>query len=198
MRMVPMNLDGERLKPEPREPTPPQQDYFHPGGFVPVVDRGRERPNLLALGELHDGGLLDFVNPRGFGYVKDRRHVAGFQSHAFSKMPGPVAQWEVARLELVGLLTHDRPVVYLSQKLPRMDELRDAPTRPLDAFEATALAALRNGADLHVGDGSDGDRFVGAVRSVKQCVECHGGERGALLGAFSYRLRPARTSPASP
>ena len=79
---------------------------------------------------------------------------------------------------------------YRSDKLPRMDELKDAPTRPPDEFEAAALEKLRAGADLHVGD--DGTRFLGAVRSAKQCVECHGGERGALLGAFSYRLRPAR------
>jgi hypothetical protein len=24
---------------------------------------------------------------------------------------------------------------------------------------------------------------------IKQCVSCHGGERGDLLGAFSYSLR---------
>jgi hypothetical protein len=187
-RMAPMNPDEKHLKPEPRDAAPPQLDYFHPGGVIPGV----ERPNAQALGGLHEAGILDFVNPRGFGYVKDRRHVAGFQSHAFSKMPAPVEKWEVARLELVGLLLHESPVVYESAKLPRMDELRGAPTRPLDEFEARALAALRAGADLHTRDGADGLRFVGAVRSTKQCLECHGGDRGALLGAFSYRLRPAK------
>ncbi|HVL12716.1 MAG TPA: hypothetical protein VM529_09130 [Gemmata sp.] len=31
----------------------------------------------------------------------------------------------------------------------------------------------------------------GADRNTKHYVACHGGDRGALLGAFSYRLRPA-------
>ena len=34
----------------------------------------------------------------------------------------------------------------------------------------------------------DGLRILGAIRAAKQCVDCHGGERGALLGAFSYTL----------
>ena len=56
---------------------------------------------------------------------------------------------------------------------------------------ASRSSSIRGGTDLHVADG-DGDlRFLGAVRSTKQCVACHGGDRGALLGAFSYRLRPA-------
>ena len=30
--------------------------------------------------------------------------------------------------------------------------------------------------------------MLGAIRSAKQCVQCHGGQRGDLLGAFSYTL----------
>jgi mono/diheme cytochrome c family protein len=30
--------------------------------------------------------------------------------------------------------------------------------------------------------------MLGAVRSTRQCVACHGGDRGDLLGAFSYAL----------
>src|SRR5207244_4458956 len=85
---------------------------------------------------LHREGVGDFVYPAGFGYVKDRRHVAGFQSHRFSEVPGSEEEWSVLRLELVSLLLHDRPVTYVSENLPRMDKLRGAPTRPLDGFEA--------------------------------------------------------------
>lgn len=190
-RMVRVVEPTERnLASEPRDDTPPQGDYFHPE--LARANPAVSPPSPRALDELHEASFLDFVNARGFGYVKDRRHVAGFQSHGFSKTPGPVEKWEVARLELVGLLLHETPVVYLSPKLPRMDELKGAPTRTPDAFESAALGKLRAGADLHVGDGADAARFVGAVRSTKQCVACHGGERGALLGAFTYRLRPVR------
>jgi hypothetical protein len=31
--------------------------------------------------------------------------------------------------------------------------------------------------------------MLGAARSVSQCIKCHDGERGDLLGAFSYYLQ---------
>lgn len=174
------------LRADPRE-APDQPDYFRPGG--PALARDPTPRDAPAFNRLHEAGVLDFVNPGGFGYVKDRRNVAGFLSHGFSKVPNTEPEWKVARLELVGLLRHENPVVYLSEKLPQMDQLKDAPTRPLDAFEEKGLAALRGGEDLYLGEGDDAGRFLGAVRSAKQCAECHGGERGALLGAFSYRMQ---------
>jgi hypothetical protein len=36
-------------------------------------------------------------------------------------------------------------------------------------------------------------RMVGSVRSLKQCIPCHGGRRGDLLGAFSYSLSAAES-----
>ena len=60
------------------------------------------------------------MNPEGFGYVKDRKHVAGFQSHGFTKVPEAADEWKVATVDLVGLLLHDKPVVYVSEKLPQI------------------------------------------------------------------------------
>ena len=92
-------------------------------------------------------------------------------------------------LDLVGLLLHETPVVYVSDHLPQMDELRRVPIRPLDKFERLGLAALHHGDDLFISrDGKD-LRMLGAVYSSRQCVDCHGGERGDLLGAFSYTLK---------
>lgn len=48
---------------------------------------------------------------------------------------------------------------------------------------------LEQGEDLFASRDGDDLRMLGAVRSAKQCVACHGGERGDLLGAFSYVLR---------
>ncbi len=142
-----------------------------------------------SLLDLHGAGLLDFINHENFGYVKDRRHVAGFQSHRFSKVPEPAEGWRVEMLDLIGLLLHEKPVAYVSADLPRMDELRKAPTRPLDRFESAALEKLRRGEDLAVADTAIGLRMLGAIRNAKQCIECHDGKRGDLLGAFSYTLR---------
>lgn len=138
---------------------------------------------------LHEALTLDFVNAAGFGYVKDRRHVAGFLPHGFGYEREVKTTWEAGRIELVGLLLHSEPVVYVSSRRPVMQELRDGPTRPLDAFEMKALASIRSGNDLVPASAGDGLRMVGAIRSARQCVECHGGQRGDLLGAFSYMLR---------
>jgi hypothetical protein len=138
---------------------------------------------------LHDDGVLDFLNPKGFGFAKDRQHVAGFQKHGMSKVPETSESWSVAHLELVGLVVHEKPVVYVTANLPQMDEVQDAPTRPLDSFELEALGALRDGEDLFFRGSEDKARMVGSIRAVEQCIVCHGGNRGDLLGAFSYGLR---------
>src|SRR5260370_2629567 len=98
--------------------------------------------------------------------------------------------WLVQALDLLSLLKHEEPVAYLSEHLPRMDELREAKTRPLDAFERDALEVLRRGEDLKVQNASREIRMLGSIRAVKQCLQCHEVERGDLLCAFSYRLRP--------
>ncbi|MCI0456828.1 MAG: hypothetical protein L0Z62_07605 [Gemmataceae bacterium] len=156
---------------------------------------GTDLPTDARLRGMHDESLLDFVNPRGFGYVKDREHVAGFQPHQFRDRPqlGPSphegSRWLLDNLLLVSLLKHDRPAVYLSEHLPRMDELRAAKTRPLDAFEAAELPSLRRGEDLRVHYTTNHIRMLGSIRATKSCLSCHQAEQGDLLGAFSYQLR---------
>ena len=139
------------------------------------------------LKQMHIDGLVNFINVRGFGYIKDREHVAGFRSHEFSALP-KAENLKIKRLDLIGLLMHEKPVAYVSEKLPRMSELVKAPTRGLSDFELAGLEALQKGEDLFVREIDSSIYMVGAIRSVKQCLTCHGGERGDLLGAFSYRL----------
>lgn len=159
----------------------------HPHSFSAEAaesERWQPTSQALELDELHRESVVDFANPDGFGYVKDREHVAGFQSHQFGEKP----RGTVATVELVGLLLHPEPVVYVSPHLPNMEELRGAPTRGLDRFEAAGLEAIQKGEDLFVGQTPSGTRMMGAIRSAKQCLQCHEGKRGDLLGAFSYRL----------
>ena len=120
--------------------------------------------------------------------MRNRREIAGFQPHHFTDVP-LVASWKIQTLELVGLLMHPEPIVYVSNDLPAMDKLKDVPTRALNGFEDEGLKYLQSGNDLYVRESSEGLRMMGAVRNAKQCVECHGGNRGDLLGAFSYRLQ---------
>ena len=143
---------------------------------------------LANLNALHFAGVRDFVNVKGFGYVKDRQHVAGFYPHQFSTTPSN-EKLRITRLELVSLSMHERPVVYVSKDLPRMRELKKAATRPLNDLEAMGLAKLEAGDDLFVREIDGAVHMLGALRSVAQCVQCHGRERGDLLGAFSYSMQ---------
>jgi hypothetical protein len=142
------------------------------------------------LSALHEAGVVDFVYPDRFGFIKDRRHVAGFEPHRFGLGPPlRTARLKLQTIDLVGLVRHEEPVAYVSDFLPSMAELQQAPTRPLDPFEELGLKALRRGDTLFVRDTRGGLRALGAIRSVRQCVACHGGQRGDLLGAFSYTLQ---------
>jgi hypothetical protein len=131
------------------------------------------------------------------GYVEDREHVVGFEPHRFTKMPGASAaplktEWRLVRLELIGLLRHERPKAYVSAHLPRLDELKDAATRDLDAVEQTALNRLEKDEDIVIDETPDRVRMVGSLRAGNDCVACHDAPRGKLLGALTYELVPIR------
>lgn len=142
----------------------------------------------------HDGGMWDFLHATGFGYVKDREHVAGFRPHGFRYLGVPVHEskrWRVHHVQLVGILRHEQPVVYLTDKLPSMEQVRQGKTRALDFFEEVALPVLAEGEDLYIVQKGDTLRMLGALRATKTCLQCHDAQIGDMLGAFSYTLRPA-------
>jgi hypothetical protein len=175
---------GLRREPVPSQPGPPSSVPPSPGEWS--APPGDEE---AALGRVLEDSVSDFVNSRGFGFFKDRRHVAGFETHRFQDVPAPGPKWVLRRLELVSLLVHDEPAVYVSDHLPQMDAMHRTPTRDLDRFETFALERLKGGDDVFVAEAGESLRMLGAVRSAKQCVRCHGGGRGDLLGAFSYALQ---------
>jgi hypothetical protein len=178
---------GLRREPVPTQPGPRLEGTGSPGEWrLPSAE------DELPLGRLLEDSVFDFVNSRGFGFIKDRRHVAGFEAHRFSTVPGSAPQWEVQRLELVSLLVHHEPAVYVSDSLPEMKKTHDTPTRPLERFERVGLDELQRGEDLFLAETGNHLRMLGAVRSAKACVACHGGSRGDLLGAFSYTLQGDR------
>jgi hypothetical protein len=171
---------------------PPQQPDSYP--WRPLTGDEQE-PAARKGADLvsHKDRIVEFVNVPGFGYVKDRRHVAGFRPHGLGNWPPYTRSQEYThrddeRIELVSLLKHDPPGVYLSENLPRMQDLHDAPVRALDDFEETALGELRQGHDLVTGTTPQHFRMLGAIRAGKQCLACHDVERGELLGAFSYHF----------
>ena len=192
-----------RRDPVPSQPGPRITSLWSPGDYERL-----SADYESWLGPLLENSVLDFVFPRAWGYLKDRKHVAGFLSHRFSLIPDPndrgrmdtptpesikvsepKDRWKIQTLDLVGLLLNDEPVAYVSDHLPSMDELRGATTRPLDNFETLGLIALRQGEGLFISRDGASLRMLGGISSAKQCIGCHGGKRGDLLGAFSYTLR---------
>jgi hypothetical protein len=146
----------------------------------------------------HAEAIDDFISPDRMGYVRSRDKVAGFESHRFRTLDrrwnSPFQdgdnseRWQVARLELVGLLRHPEPCVYTAKQFPAMDQLDDVPHRALSDFEKAALGALRTQQDVVINQQTNRILMLGAVRASTTCLECHEAPRGKLLGAFSYEL----------
>ena len=162
-------------------------------------------PKPPPLAEFHTRSVVNFANAPGLGYANSLDEVVAFQPHGFRFAP----QWpehsgrtlRVMHVQLVSLLKHDTPAVYLSENLPRMAELSSATaeTRPLDDFEVEALQKLHDGRELVIDDHPDHIRMFGAIRSLRQCTTCHETtRRGELLGAFSYLFRDVRLAAGAP
>ncbi len=106
--------------------------------------------------------------------------------------------WVLNSVNLLALVDHAEPVVYITSKLPIQHEDephavgkkadRSGYTRPLDFLESAALARLHSGEEMFQRVKNDSLRMVGALRASKQCLECHAGKEGDLFGAFSYTL----------
>lgn len=168
-------------------------------------------PSVAEMQELHTRGTDSFASPWSFGYVKSIDQVAGFTSHGFlsrwltvfprmmgvtpgrAELPPDELQrrktWKLVRLELTSLLKHDKPRVYISENLPRMEDLASLKTRELSKFETDALAKLHVGEQTIVAATTNRIEMFGALRASSDCRQCHQVPLGTVLGAFSYELR---------
>ena len=215
-RITPPSAPQAPYVPDTGEAAPPiaaeQELELQTVASEPAAPFDREK-----LQQLHLASAIDFVNPQGFGLVRSLQEVAGFEPHAFSKMPElpkysdqssspcggehpsqPAASdedWVIVSLQLVSLLKHEKPLVYATKDLPQMEVLtsEDMPTRELNAFEAEALPQVLQGESLVVQESANRIHMLGAVRAGETCSKCHQVPRLSLLGAFSYEL--ARTQP---
>lgn len=184
----------ETLLGETAPVSPPKQ--FGPAADFPVSTGEAVDPVAPASDHywIHKSEMLDFFRPGSFGYVKSPRQVAGFQEHGFRLHQhgyrAGLESWQVQHIQLVGVLMSERPVVYLTDKVPSMAQVRAGTTRELDFFEEAGLAAIRGGEDLYIIRKDSTLRMLGALRATQTCLKCHDAQRGDLLGAFSYTLRP--------
>ena len=184
--------------------------------FTPNPDKkGPTLPSIFALSHFHADTAHAFARPDSWGLVKDKKQVAGFTPHTMEYIPGGharrrydldnptknkdgkitgyplVERWAVRKVELVGLLVNESPVVYLNadDKLPTMAAVKDAKTRELTHFEKDGLKDLAAGKDtVFVAATTNQVHMVGAIRMGEACMKCHEGKQGDLLGAFTYDL----------
>lgn len=176
--------------------------YIDYESVLPLKLYSRTKPDFWTTGEMlainpeqphwetHASSLLSFGYPDYYGIVRDVDHVAGFRPHQFRILPVSRGEQEIElkQLELVSILKYLLPQVYMSDKLPNMENLDESQMRSLTEFESTALERLRAGEDLVVHEEDNEIEMLGSLRALKQCTQCHQVERGTLLGAFSYRL----------
>ena len=101
--------------------------------------------------------------------------------------------WMLDFIELVSLDRFVKPVAYVEKELPSMDEIAsgDLRTRPLGDFEINAIEKLREGAKLQTERRGHTLRMVGPILATNDCLTCHTGNAGDLLGAFTYQFTAA-------
>lgn len=206
----PGNFEPEESKPIPLAKVPESSGHGPslalPSTRAAAHGSARLMPTVKEMLELHVGGASMFTDWNA-GYAKSVDAVAGFTSHRFldhltppidfaQPRPKPGAEhahqnkyWMLTRLELTSLLKHDTPRVYLSEHLPRMEDLSSTRTRELTEFEAAALAKLQAGEEIVVAATVNRIEMLGALRAGKDCRQCHEVPQGTLLGAFSYDFR---------
>jgi hypothetical protein len=148
------------------------------------------------LPSIHGDTVADFLTAPGKLEAPARRSNVAFQLQGIQLQPPAgglrrrQSNWEVKSVDLVGLVLHPEPVVYVSETVPNMKRLKAIPKRPPDVFELAGLDALQRGEGLFVRSRDGVVRALGPIRAGKSCLECHGGKKeGDLLGALSYTLR---------
>lgn len=178
---------------------------------LPVKEKSEWKDSLWSPGELsletklehradlariHHESLRDFASPtqKDEPMVKFRARPLDDGDLLQDEMKKLMKEkdWDIKTLDLMGVVKHEHPVIYVSDKLPKMKELDKVPTRHLDFFEQAGLEELKKDDDQFIRSRDGTIRMLGAIRAKSECLSCHQGAEGTLLGAFSYTLRTAR------
>lgn len=148
--------------------------------------------NWKSFDEMHQAHIEAFVANDNFGSRRMRR------GDSTRYLLYDDVRYVVASNQLVGLLKHDRPVVYVMDYNPTTDRIKESETRDLTEWESETLKLLRGGAEapligaetILIGEGLN-IRAMGALRARESCLECHQDMKaGDLMGAFTYILKP--------
>jgi hypothetical protein len=165
-------------------------------------------PPWSSVTQMHAVYVEKFIQSSGFGIGRMTQDLRNFSELVLNGQP-----YVVEKVELIGLVKHPEPTAYVisSTRLTvppdrKSNDTRDVvwtppqkalftnnmpgliTTRALTAFETNALVELREGRNEVVGMENGAPAILGAVRARRECLKCHDGESGTLLGAFSYLM----------
>lgn len=192
-----LHLPQSRHANSPREAPPPtsadpdaQLEWLNERA---VAWFGEQSGNGFARMPAHDHSdlpeALRIASPAAFP-GKGIRSIWALLQESFNRGQASSERgFQVEAFELVSLLVHDEPAVYVEEVPPKMIKMRSTPTRPLDDFEKLGLQHLRQDQATFITRSGESIRMLGAVRAKVDCTKCHQCSPGDLLGAFSYTLR---------
>lgn len=170
-----------------------RNDFLHPDRFGYIRNRDEIAGFVSHRLSRMPGGV---VASKHDVWLLDHRHVDPMQRDEWiDPNDEHSTQWMVKRLNLVSLLRFKKPMVYLTEHLPRLDLLQEVSIRELDDFERTGLKRLLRKQDLVTLVEPARIRVLGSLRAARICTDCHSVGHGELLGAFSYELVPALSDP---
>lgn len=177
-------------------------DNNHRWTFFSLSSGSSDAAEQLTPAESHVWTFWDFLHPTTLGAVLGKHEFTGFRAHSVTYPQSVLFEserYELEKLELIGLLLHDGPIVYETDGLPNMESIVDGDiaTRELNVFESESLNKLRDGEAIVIEREGGLLKMVGALRAIEQCNECHQSKSGEMLGAFSYVFRPSVSSPPS-
>ncbi|MBL8891830.1 MAG: hypothetical protein JNL67_17780 [Planctomycetaceae bacterium] len=161
-----------------------------------------ESAEKLTPATSHVWTFWDFLHPTTLGEAFGPQAFVGFRAHSVTYTQSVLFEserFELEKLELIGLLMHDVPVVYEIDGLPNMESIvaGDMATRELNTFESESLQKLRDGESIVIERDGPMLKMVGALPAIEQCHDCHQSKSGEILGALSYVFRPSARRPQS-
>ncbi|YCM42152.1 hypothetical protein V2O64_12650 [Verrucomicrobiaceae bacterium 227] len=136
---------------------------------------------------LHERTVEVFVSGESFGIY--RLPTKDYWEERAAQIDGKI--FTISGLNLIGTTEEEGERVYEEMiRFKRKGGMEKEGFRELDDEEKEAMRILKSGAQTRVEltAGSGVLRYVAPILAREDCLKCHEGEVGSLLGAFDYRL----------
>lgn len=142
--------------------------------------------------ESHERAVHTFLNRKGFGGARiGRRGLWNDKSVYFENK-----LYRFGEIHLLGLTEEYGDRYFTRIRPPRKGTDQELETRSLTVTEKEFVERLRSNPESMVlsGPGTDSNywesiRVMAAIPMRAECLDCHAGDIGDVIGAFEYELR---------